>query len=260
MFESIFAMQPILLGIDFGDLIGVIIFIIVAVASWISQVMQQKKKAEQVMQQKEKVLQQAQRQGQKGRPQQNIPNRPPPKQEPGPLVSEIEDFLRRVADKKPAPAPKPARPIPHQQKRTQPQQLRRPSAKPVARPNPASVRPPKPIKLPSQKPPASSSAFPQLPSEAKKPTTKPIPAKVKSTKTRSTGKPKRAKKPDRQLGQLDHKEDFSNGTNEQDQEMPTTAAAGFAAILADTDEVRKAIVLNEILTRPARFSSNFREY
>ena len=33
-------------------------------------------------------------------------------------------------------------------------------------------------------------------------------------------------------------------------DMPATGAAGFAALLADTDNIRQAIILNEILQRP----------
>ena len=32
--------------------------------------------------------------------------------------------------------------------------------------------------------------------------------------------------------------------------MPATSAAGFAALLADADSIRQAIILNEILQRP----------
>ena len=59
---------------------------------------------------------------------------------------------------------------------------------------------------------------------------------------------------DRQLGNLSQRTDGTKSQSEPSEEtqgtFPATSAAGLAALLSDTDEIRRAVVLNEILQRP----------
>jgi len=55
---------------------------------------------------------------------------------------------------------------------------------------------------------------------------------------------------DHQVGTLSNKEESMSAERPVAEEFPMTTAAGLAALLADTNSIRQAIVINEILTRP----------
>jgi hypothetical protein len=55
---------------------------------------------------------------------------------------------------------------------------------------------------------------------------------------------------DHQLGTLSDRTELVSTSEEAGEEFPIAAAAGLAAILSDSDSIRQAIVINEILTRP----------
>ena len=55
---------------------------------------------------------------------------------------------------------------------------------------------------------------------------------------------------DHQLGTLSDRTELTSNSEEAAEEFPLAAAAGLAAILSESDSIRQAIVINEILTRP----------
>lgn len=215
---------------DASDVIGVVVFLVILIISAISQAIGKAKEAQQQ---------------QRPRP----PVRPAPNPQ-DPVVRELDEFLRRAAAGGKA-QPKPARP--RQQAapvRPQPQ-----AARPVAPRAPAAPKAP-PV-LVAQ--PVLAQAAEELEEIRLEPAvtdrlSQAADQRLSSQKEQSLGAG--VAQAQRQMSQK-LSEDFSHKVGrlagaKQDAatELPATAAAGLAAMLASPVDVRQAILLSEILQRP----------
>lgn len=215
---------------DASDVIGVVVFLVILIISAISQAIGKAKEAQQQ---------------QRPRP----PVRPAPNPQ-DPVVRELDEFLRRAAAGGKA-QPKPARP--------------RQQAAPV-RPQPQAARPVAPRAPAAPKAPPVLVAQPvlaQAAEELEEIRLEPAVAdrlsqaadqRLSSQKEQSLGAG--VAQAQRQMSQK-LSEDFSHKVGrlagaKQDAatELPATAAAGLAAMLASPVDVRQAILLSEILQRP----------
>ena len=236
---------------DLGDFVGFAIFAIVALISVVGQFLnkqrEEKAAAEQLA--KRRAARAA------GQPQ------PQPPKKAGGLEDEIGEFLRRAAKGRagqperpaapeagqPAQAGLPPRPVQPRAQAGRPQQ-RRPAQRPVQAQVVEPQRPPvgEGVKEAVEKD-LNTSVFQQRAQSLGEET----------RQTRQTTEQRLHKKFDHELGSLEaesHKRAKSaTKAKEPAAEplaVPATSAAGFAALLANVDNVRQAVVLNEILQRP----------
>jgi hypothetical protein len=216
---------------DAEQLLGIVIFIIVAVLSALGQMMNKQREA--------KAAQElARRRAAAGQAQPQQPQRPA-----GGLEDEIGEFLRRATQGR---AGQPAQQVPAQ--------------RPAATRRPAQ-RPPRPAERPVE-------------AQVVEPRRGPVGGRVgdmvskdldtsdikKRTQQLGTGTKQAVQAVQQHLRQkFDHKvstlaAEPSKTAEAQPktpgEELPATAAAGFAAMLTDINNVRQAIILNEILQRP----------
>lgn len=218
---------------DASDVIGVVVFLVILIISAISQAIGKAKEAQQQQRPRPPV-----------RPAGPAPN------PQDPVVRELDEFLRRAAAGGKA-QPKPARP--RQQAapvRPQPQ-----AARPVAPRAPAAPKAP-PV-LVAQ--PVLAQAAEELEEIRLEPAvtdrlSQAADQRLSSQKEQSLGAG--VAQAQRQMSQK-LSEDFSHKVGrlagaKQDAatELPATAAAGLAAMLASPVDVRQAILLSEILQRP----------
>lgn len=208
---------------DAEQLLGIAIFIIVAALSALGQMMnkQREAKAAQELARRREAVGQAQ-------PQQ--PQRPA-----GGLEDEIGEFLRRATQGR---AGQPAQQAPAP---------RRPAPRPAERPMEAQVVEPR-------RGPVGGRVADMVSKDLDTSEIK------KRTQQLGTGTKQAVQAVQQHLRQkFDHKvsslaAESPTATTAQPktpgEELPATAAAGFAAMLTDISNVRQAIVLNEILQRP----------
>jgi len=221
---------PVLWGVDLGDVITVIVVLAIIVLSGLMQLMGKAKQGQQPARGRQRPGR-AVRAGQ--------PRRAARPAAGGEVDDEIADFLRRAAQRRqPPPAQRPARP------------------KPAAGPRAAQ----------------QAQVVAELVAEPRRPTT--VAEHVRHHLDTSGIAQEAAElgsdvtSAEREMEQ--HlKETFSQGMSGADESLaqtatqlgagggqpvgpsvPSTSAAGLAALLADTNNVRQAIVLSEILTRP----------
>ena len=215
---------------DASDVIGVVVFLVILIISAISQAIGKAKEAQQQ---------------QRPRP----PVRPAPNPQ-DPVVRELDEFLRRAAAGGKA-QPKPARP--------------RQQAAPV-RPQPQAARPVAPRAPAAPKAPPVLVAQPVLAQAAEELEEIRLESAV-TGRLSQTADQRLSSQKEQSLGagvtqaqqQMSQKlsEDFSHkvgrlagAKHDAATELPATAAAGLAAMLASPVDVRQAILLSEILQRP----------
>lgn len=217
---------------DAGDVLGVIVFLVILIISAVSQMLGKAKEAQQ----------------QRPRPPVR-PVRPAPNPQ-DPVVRELDEFLRRAAAGGKAQAqPRPAAPQ-QQAAPVRPQAAPARSApRPAARQQPVVlVARPVPVHEaealeeihlePTLGERLSQAGGPQLSSQ----TEQPLGAGVAEAQQRMS----------QQLTQdFDHKVgQLAGGRQAAKAAIPSTAAAGLAALLASPADLRQAILINEILQRP----------
>jgi len=218
---------------DASDVIGVIVFLVILIISAISQAIGKAKEAQQQQRPRPPV-----------RPAGPAPN------PQDPVVRELDEFLRRAAaggkaQPKRAPPRQQAAPV-----RPQPQ-----AARPVAPRAPAAPKaPPVLVAQPvlaqaaeelEEIPPESAvverlsqAAEQRLSSQGRQPFGTGVAQAQRRTSER------RSRDFSHQVGQL------AGAKQDAETELPATAAAGLAAMLASPTDVRQAILLSEILQRP----------
>ena len=238
------------IAVDLETIFSIVVFIIVVVSSIISQAFNKQKQGEQKP-----------RPQQRPQPQQRpLPGKPvagnqPAKPRAEALGDEIGEFLRRAAQG--------GQPQPQQ---AQPQ---RPAQAPGLPPRPArarSARPQPPVPRHQVKPIAA-----ELVDPPRRPVGEGLAQQVQkdintSDITRHADQlgaetRQATTKLDRQIQESFGHQVGSLGaqtaptaqrpTAEPEQVFPTTSAAGFAAMLSDAESLKQAIIINEILQRPA---------
>jgi len=239
---------PFLIALGGEEVVGIIIAVVVGLISLFSQMAA--KQREQKARQRPNVLP----------PQPGAPD--PAPQQPAKLEDEIAEFLRRAAEGRAAKArPAQARPV----------------AGPAAmgKPSPSSARP---VQARSAPPRSAQARREEVPvaAEIVEPAIRPVGGRVEAAVAKDLDtsefreRTKRLGKEARQVSQETKKrlhEKFDHGVSHLAAQpapvtepaaapavlvplIPPTGAAGFAAMLRDVDNVRQAIILNEILTRP----------
>jgi hypothetical protein len=193
--------------------------------------------------------------GRQAQQQQQRPARPGGrKPQQGPLQDEIGEFLRRAAQQRGGRQPpqaaqgaQPAMPPRPAQQRPQPAKPQRPRKRPAERVVQAEVvevRPMEPDRLAKQvTEDINTGTFDRRARE--------LGENVARAESRVEERVHEVF--DHKLGQLATKPTAPSQEQEEEQEgtaIPATAAAGLAAMLADHQGLRQAIVLNEILHRP----------
>lgn len=239
-----------LLALGAQEIITFVVFAIVMLASVISQFLA-KKREQQAERRPERrpmevnPMDEMQAGGQQPGPQQL--SRPQAKK-PVTMEDEIGDFLRRAAR---GGDQQPAKPRPAQQAR--PAQANLPPRPAQSRPKPARPRAPVPRR-----------AQPPLTAEIVDPVRPPVGQGLGKQFTRGINTAditrhanelgnQTRKMFDHQVGNLQHLSDAAKTENEAASEpmLPLTSAAGLGALLSDADSLKQAIILNEILQRPA---------
>ena len=259
---------------DVENVITLVIFIIVALVSAISQYLN-KKKEEAARQQR--LEQQAKRAAMADHEEEEIGRRPQepqrqfgrlPQQRPQvkpaaapvdqDVAAEIRDFLERAATGKPiGQAPARPKPIPSIAA-TPPQETHRPLADRPAhrtsieqRPIPTSHQSERPVEakvvpqrqtLTNEDRRRAEVLRAQKQAEAKR-------LQAKAAQANAAQKQQASSKFDRKLGSL-AKRTSRQATTPATPLTTETMAADIAAMFADTEHIRQAIVINEILTRP----------
>jgi hypothetical protein len=237
---------------DFGDVVGFIVFVVIMLLGAAGQFMNKAKEAQQ----------------KKIGPRQAGPGRPQRLPQQGPLASEIEDFVRKAAERRAGGGVQPGR---------QPQAGQRP---PAGQPRPAG-RPPQMPPRPAARPPLAARPVREVPVEVEllEPVdeSQSVSAHVRSHVGRHGGDETLGKVAsrhissrvesadqevdsrvhevfDHKLGSLKDMPDESAARAETPADrgvpFPATAAAGVAAMFANPGNIRQAILINEILQRP----------
>ncbi|MCX7427565.1 MAG: hypothetical protein NTW96_18290 [Planctomycetia bacterium] len=236
-----------------GDVFGVIVFVVVALITIIGQVLTKQREAKAA--QERLARRQA---AAAGAPPQPQPQAQPPKA--AELEDEIGEFLRRAARGRSGQEPN--RPGPAGQR--QPAQgMRPPAAVPPRRPMPQ----PQPSRL-APRPVVAEVVGESLPpatgQRVREAVTKDLDTSELKRHAAELGSGARAvhEVVEQRLGEKFSREVGTLGAESRKKpvaarkaktpltDMPATSAAGFAALLANADSIRQAIVLNEILQRP----------
>jgi hypothetical protein len=248
-------LTPLFADIDIGDLIKVGIFIFIIAAGAIGHLMTKMKETQEAARRRQQRAQ-AQAQAQAGGKKDG-------------LEDEIGAFLRGAAERRGAGGAQPARPAPQQPRPAAP--APRPLARPAARPAPQQ----RPVRRPARpmRPPPVEEPVDVVQAEAPQPAT-PLreqrgedrlrhlaPADVGQEVSQADDKMEERVHEvfDHKLGQLAGKRGdtarpapIQEASSPQDQvsPLPSTAAAGMVALFANTNNLRQAILIHEILRRP----------
>ena len=215
-----------LIAADIGDLIAFLVFIVIGLLSVAGQIMNKAREGRQNA----------------GPPQKPRPRpQPQPRQQQGPLVNEIDQFVRQAAQRRAEGGRRPA--------------AQRQGGRPQANPRrPAAAQPP----------------VEAVPAELLQPVADESGSVAEHIRTRVASKnvgtlssrrmESEVDQADENLEErvhevFDHKLGRLSGTpgetaKESGAAIPHTAAAGMAAMLTDPASIRQAIVLTEILQRP----------
>jgi hypothetical protein len=251
-----------------GDWIWVVVFVVAGLISLINQVVAKQREQREAA---ERAARRAAAQAQGARPGQGQPARPgrpaapqAQPQQPASLEDEIGDFLRRAAQGRAGKGQAaPARPA--QQRPAQ-------AGRQALPPRPAQGRPAQ--ARPRQTRPAQAQPIPVA--EVVEPAARPVGGQVESRVSRDIDTRKFDQRAERlgkqartaaektqartdqvfrqEIGTLAAKVPSAESRQKRKKvagaAVPATSAAGFAAMLRDVNNVRQAIILNEILTRP----------
>jgi hypothetical protein len=234
-----------LLALDVETLLSIVVFVIIGLSSVISQILAKQRGGQDKLGQPPPPTPQA------GAPPDGLP---PRKAKGDSLGDEIADFLRRAAKN-----------VQEMQQQRPPQGRQRQAA---AQPRPAQNRVPSPRPPVSQRQPSPVQA--EIVESARRPVGQGLQQKVAKDidtsdivqrvrqlgeETRqATAKLEKGVKDtfDHRLGTLavQSAATAQKPANTPSQPLPATAAAGFAAMLADAESLKNAIIINEIIQRP----------
>jgi hypothetical protein len=231
------------------ELIGIAVFVIIVIIQIVSQFLSKQREQQDQQRRPDRRPREVEPMDemQAGLPQGQQPGRPQVKK-PVRIEDEIGEFLRRAAR---GGGERPAQPRPQQQTRPKPAPPVRPRASVPRQPQ----RPLRAEVVEPARPPVGQGLSDQVARDIDTTEIKRHLSELgKGTRLEAAKLESQIKeKFDRELGTLRREKKAAPEKPEETHEtaLPITSAAGLGALLSDTESLKQAIILNEILQRPA---------